>query len=117
MVAAAFDRIVRNAGGPGIVHESPPTITMASFDGAPSPAALSARIRTKYVPAATPLAEKDVAAFPVEKFARSAPPGVEPASMTYARIKSPEVGAVHTKVTDVPFTDALKLPGVLIATP
>ena len=56
-----------------------PTVRVISFDGALSVPGIAAATRTKYVPAATPVAVKVVVVEPVEKFARFDAPDVDPA--------------------------------------
>jgi hypothetical protein len=81
-VPALFSAMFRPVGDPGTaVQPVPVTTRTTSFDGALTPVAPIARILTKYVPMPTPELENDVAVFPVEKLARLAVPGVEPASM------------------------------------
>ena len=56
------------------------------------------------MPAPTPLAEKLVAALPVEKFARLLNPGADPAWMMNEVGAQPTGGACHVSVTVDPFT-------------
>ena len=53
------------------------------------------------------MSTNDVAVLPVEKFARLAAPGVDPASIMYAVAAPPAAGAVHPSVTVEPAADAL----------
>lgn len=53
---------------------------------------------------------------PVEKLARSAKPGADPASMTYA-VTADRNGAFHVKVTVLPLALPLRLNGVPTASP
>ena len=58
-----------------------------------------------------PDAWKMVCVLPVEKLARFARPGAEPASITYAVVGSPPLGAVHVSVTELPDEVATRLLG------
>ena len=64
-----------------------------------------------------PDAEKTVSGLPVEKLARSAAPAADPASITYAMIGSPELGAIQDSVTLLPLDVADKAVGALGAVP
>src|SRR5438552_4670087 len=91
------------------------TTTVISFDGPLVPHAFLARIRTKYLPAPTPVALSDVALPPRSLLTRFVEPGADPASRTY------DVGwppaAPHTSVTVWPATVAESPPGTCGAAP
>ena len=63
------------------------------------------------MPDATPDVEKRVAEVPVLKFARSAAPLLDPASMTYAVGVLPPIGGSHCKVTLDPDAEATRFAG------
>src|SRR5262249_25220801 len=91
------------SGGPGGDSDGP-IVTRISFDGGLTPAAFAARTRMKRVPPPASVAEKLVAVEPVEKFATSTPPLVDPASTTYDVGGLPLAGGVHLSVRVEPNT-------------
>ena len=96
-------RLVAADGTP--VHGAEPIVSDTSFDVLLLvPDAFDERTRTKYRPAATPLAESVVEELPVGTVARLVNPELEPASRMYDVAAHPPAGACHARVMDVPFT-------------
>jgi hypothetical protein len=108
-------------GAEGRLPQGPtPIANCTSFDGALAPAAFADFTRTKYVPLATPLAARLVAALPIENTVRLLEPGADPASMVYDVGEQPPFGACHARVTAALLTEAvnpLGAPGALVQPP